>query len=190
MADKAQDIRITKTQRALSMAMLSLLEKNSFQKITVNDICQEALVSRSTFYAHFEDKYMLLRFCMEELGHRMRKDTDLLEPMDRLQASMHAISLHANIYHNIFLADPNRELMAMFRRHFTAVLTDLIKRMDPKDVPNGASPELTALYCAGGISAMVSWWIEENFPVSVEEIAAGQFALLQSTLHGCLPKRD
>lgn len=187
MADKAQDIRITKTQRALSMAMLSLLEKNSFQKITVNDICQEAIVSRSTFYTHFEDKYRLLRFCMEELGHKMREDTDHLEPMNRLQASMQAISKHANIYRNIFLADPNRELMAMFRRHFTAVLSDIIKRMEPGDVPTGASPDLTALYCAGGISAMVSWWIEENFPVSVEEIAAGQFALLQSTLQGCLP---
>ena len=55
MLSTGQDIRITKTHMALSKTLMDLLEKKSFQKITVNDICQDAMVSRSTFYMHFED---------------------------------------------------------------------------------------------------------------------------------------
>ena len=46
-------------------SLLTLLKGNPFNKITVNDVCTEALVSRSAFYANFKDKYDLLSFCLE-----------------------------------------------------------------------------------------------------------------------------
>lgn len=184
MTAKGQDIRITKTQRALSIAMLSLLEKNSFQKITVNDICQEALVSRSTFYTHFEDKYMLLQFCMQELGSMMMEKAQTPDPQERMRASLQAIYDHARVYHNIFLADPNRELLSMIRRHFTTLVSTIIKKHDTGNKLLDNTPELIALYCAGGVSALIGWWIEEDFPVSVDEMAACQHALLRDTIAG------
>lgn len=55
-----EDIRITKNKRSIESALLQLLKEKPFAKITVHDICQLALVSRSTFYAHYVDKYELL----------------------------------------------------------------------------------------------------------------------------------
>lgn len=182
MAAKATDIRITKTQRALSIAMLSLLEKNSFQKITVNDICQEALVSRSTFYAHFVDKYMLLQFCMQELGARMRVSTAGLPHEERIRASLQAIADHSGIFHNIFLADPNKELVDMLRGHFTGLLSDMLRETDTEGRLQGNRADLVATYCAGGMSAMVSWWIEGDFKVAIDEVAECQLTLLKGTL--------
>jgi AcrR family transcriptional regulator len=37
-----------------------LLVEKSFEAITVQDIAQRATVNRATFYAHFQDKYVLL----------------------------------------------------------------------------------------------------------------------------------
>ncbi|GAX06530.1 TetR family transcriptional regulator [Secundilactobacillus pentosiphilus] len=54
------DKRIIKTERDIKQAFLNLLKTTPFQKINVNQICNEALVSRSTFYEHFQDKYDLL----------------------------------------------------------------------------------------------------------------------------------
>lgn len=56
----AEDVRIIKNKRAIESALLHLLQKKEFSKITTQDICREALVSRSTFYAHYLDKYDLL----------------------------------------------------------------------------------------------------------------------------------
>lgn len=45
---------------AILKAMVALLEKEKFDQITIKQICVESGVHRSTFYAHFEDKYQLM----------------------------------------------------------------------------------------------------------------------------------
>lgn len=60
MKEGKVDLRVLKTKRNLYEALLSLMEKSSFEDIKVSDICDEALINRSTFYSHFEDKYNLL----------------------------------------------------------------------------------------------------------------------------------
>ena len=55
------DLKSIKTKKALYTALLTLLQKGSFEKITVRNICEEALISRVAFYAHFADKYDFLR---------------------------------------------------------------------------------------------------------------------------------
>ena len=57
---KETDLRVIKT-KALSSSLLQLLEQQLFQTITVNQICDNALVHRTTFYKHFYDKYDLLK---------------------------------------------------------------------------------------------------------------------------------
>lgn len=56
----------TTAKNVLSKAMKELLNKKAFQKISVNELCEIAQVSRSTFYANFDDKYQLFSYCMDE----------------------------------------------------------------------------------------------------------------------------
>ena len=45
----AEDVRIIKNKRVIENAMILLLQRKEFSKITIQDICQEALVSRYNF---------------------------------------------------------------------------------------------------------------------------------------------
>lgn len=54
-----EDLRIIKTRHNIENAFISLLEKAPFEKITVKQILEEALISKGTFYAHYLDKYDL-----------------------------------------------------------------------------------------------------------------------------------
>lgn len=56
----AEDLRIIKNKRNMEAALIGLMKEKPFSKITIQDICKSALVSRSTFYAHYLDKYDLL----------------------------------------------------------------------------------------------------------------------------------
>lgn len=64
---KSTNTKNTKTKTALSDALLELLDKYPFEDIKVVDICNKALVHRTTFYKHFEDKYQLLDYVINEV---------------------------------------------------------------------------------------------------------------------------
>ena len=57
---KKQDLRIMKTKKALYQSLIQLMKEKTFEEIRVSDICELALINRSTFYAHFDDKYLSL----------------------------------------------------------------------------------------------------------------------------------
>lgn len=48
------------TKDIISQSFKKLMEKKSFDKITISDISNEAKINRQTFYYHFHDKYELL----------------------------------------------------------------------------------------------------------------------------------
>ena len=68
------DLRIKKTKRILFDALIRLMAKKNFEKIKVSDICEEALINRSTFYAHYEDKYDLLVDLFEDQTTTLLKE--------------------------------------------------------------------------------------------------------------------
>lgn len=179
MTDKKQDVRITKTQRSLSQAMLFLLEKQSFYKITINDICSEAMVSRSTFYAHFEDKYQLLHFCIQEVEQRIFRDSQGKELREVVLAFLENVQENAKTLRHLVVAELNIELMEMFRQHFTTIFENMLharglhERMLPSKV------EIVASFYAAGVAQTTLLWVAKKLPVSTEEMADTLCELLQ-----------
>ena len=55
------DPRVKRTRKLLQQAFQELMTERGFQDISVQEIADRAEINRATFYAHFEDKYDLLR---------------------------------------------------------------------------------------------------------------------------------
>ena len=66
MLKKKTDLRVVKTKKILFNSLLNLMKTKNFEKIKISDICEESLINRSTFYAHYDDKYELLIDLFEE----------------------------------------------------------------------------------------------------------------------------
>lgn len=52
-----QDLRFRRTNQMLCDAFTELLSQKKFEDITINELCEKALIRRATFYTHFLDKY-------------------------------------------------------------------------------------------------------------------------------------
>lgn len=184
----SKDIRIIKTQRALALALLTLLEKQSFPKITVNDICQEALVSRSTFYVHFEDKYMLLRFCLQEMHARLQRQLSGEDAREPFRLVLEGIQSNARVLHNLLASDLNLELAQIIQSILLSQFTEALERHADAHGELVAPIPLMASFYAAGIAGMNIWWIRQNFSIPIEEMAEYQYQLLKGMLgHNPIP---
>ncbi len=62
------DLRVQKTYKSLIETFEALLQEKEFEKISVTEICETAMIRRPTFYQHFLDKYDFLAFYIK---HKM-----------------------------------------------------------------------------------------------------------------------
>src|SRR5438128_5231066 len=69
MAEKAESVdrRILKTRLALRDALLALLATKSWDEISIQEICHQANVGRSTFYLRYQGKEDLLEESLNDL---------------------------------------------------------------------------------------------------------------------------
>lgn len=72
---RKEDRRTKYTRQAIKDTFLALLEKKSFSKITVTEICKLAEINRGTFYLHYYDMDDVL----DDILTEMLKDTKSLE---------------------------------------------------------------------------------------------------------------
>jgi len=54
------DLRVLKTRKAIKAAFLTLIQTKGYDRITIQDIANEALINRNTFYLHYIDKIDLM----------------------------------------------------------------------------------------------------------------------------------
>lgn len=176
--EEKQDLRIKKTQRALAMAMLTLLETHSFGKITVNDLCTEAMVSRSAFYTHFEDKYSLLKFCMIMLRQRTFEESKDENIRDHIHSVLEKAKENVKIFRNLLMSELDVELIEMMQKAFNEALEQALKKnkLDENMLP--APIELLSVYYASGITSAIMYWVGKGMPYSVDEMADYLCALL------------
>lgn len=82
---RKEDLRVARTRKLLCNTLLDMMEEQPIEKISVIDLCERAMVNRATFYAHFEDKYHLLNFALEELKDdlyaRFRNSSEFGDPL-------------------------------------------------------------------------------------------------------------
>ncbi|MCR8980754.1 TetR/AcrR family transcriptional regulator [Brevibacillus laterosporus] len=79
-----EDVRVYKTKKSISEALIILLNEKDFSQITIKDICTRSLTSKSTFYSHFVDKYDLLEKIVKKHASSFKKEITLrFEFMDQ-----------------------------------------------------------------------------------------------------------
>lgn len=70
------------TANKMNKALITLLETKDFASITIMDICKLAEVNRSTFYAHYDNTYDLLKEAKENLINNFLKEYNIDNPVD------------------------------------------------------------------------------------------------------------
>ena len=161
-----------KTRSAIFSAFKALLNKKRYDRITVQEIIDEANVGRSTFYSHFETKELLLDALCEDLFyHIFEKDPcPWVDKDEDLEGKLSHILWHIredkNDLTGILVSDSSEIFMNYFKKHLRVVFQEHIKFFKI-DVPR----EFLLNHLVGSFSETVMWWVKEGMESSPEETA-------------------
>lgn len=167
MSETKVDLRVAKTQLALCTSLFVMLETTPFPKITVNDLCKTAMVSRATFYMHFEDKYHLLRFALEQMSEQVRAEPDRRATLEKTVLFAYE---KKRVLRNL-LDDSNHELSQMFQHALIESIADSLRLAQEEGRVFSVPIPVLAAFIAGGLASILLLWIAGGFDFSPQEMA-------------------
>ena len=166
------DRRQRKTRAAIFTAFRSLLSRKRYEQITVQDILDEADVGRSTFYAHFETKDMLLEaMCNEIFDHIFEGSLcDYREHGDNLESKLSHILWHLYQQQADILAVLSGESSALFLSYFRQRL-DAFFSLYLEDFSLDVPRDYLLHHLVGSFTETVRWSLKNGMKTSPEETA-------------------
>lgn len=171
------DRRTRRTERILREALHSLILEKGYDGVTVQDIVDRADVGRSTFYAHFENKDKLHLSAFDAVREGLLQ-TRKAGGDEKIGGDFNLNSLqlfqHANESRRFYRALAGRAagdsfLKNMFRQTRDLVLEKLQKSL-PEKQKNSSKAEAAAHFYATSLIAMLTFWLDNNLPLSPEEM--------------------
>lgn len=174
---KNEDLRIVKTKKTLQTSLIMLLSKKSFEEIKVSEICEESYINRSTFYAHYKDKYELFADTFESLKNSLNEDlsknTEIHSSLDYimklLEIYLDHIEENKNIYLPILNHNKNGIIMDMVENTLEKDLTVTLSH-DPHIFSLNIPIQILIKFYIGAIFNIGISWLSNSHKYSKEDI--------------------
>jgi len=191
--EKRPDRRAVRTRRALREALIALILEKGYDAITVQDITDRADLNRGTFYLHYHDKQDLLLSSsadvFDELAAQLTPVTPEHLTIDVPERNLILIYQHvaANAdFYRVMLGNHGVPAFIRRLRHIMAQWSlARLEALRALGVPLTSLPsEFTANYMSGAVIGVTEWWLENDMPLTPEELAR---CTLQLSVSGLYP---
>ncbi len=187
---KKEDLRVRRTYKLLSQALLSLLLEKSFEEIFVTDICERAMVHRTTFYKHFEDKYHLLDFCVKEMISSFEGEDDYQIDsnesmkdyyMSLIRKSLVYISENKELLLTGILRAGNNSALPMLHRSVYNLIETKLRDNEKRGFHHTIPLPIIAQFYSGALISASIWWLENETPISIDQMVQYISLLINGT---------
>jgi|SRR5215469_415760 len=181
MQKRQVDRRVARTRATLQQALVALILKKGYDAITVEDICEEANIGRSTFYSHFTSKDDLHRNGIDRLRQQLadRRNASATAQGQgagpRLGFSLPMLE-HARQHIDHYRAMVGRRSGAGMIAHVRKIVSDMVREEvaapGGKYAEEGVPRELVVQYVVGAYMAVLIWWLDGGAKLPPERVDA------------------
>lgn len=182
-----QDLRIRRTKKALNEALLILMERKSFSRITIQELANEAMINRATFYLHYYDIYDLLDACIRDnMNHTMLKHIKTIRHIEDgvfyteifqevVTKILKSVESNEYFFRVMFQSDCDKQLEAYLIQFGHATVMPQIERSFQKGTSKKYK-NITLQLIVSTILRVISWWLtaeEREAPEKIAELIVG-----------------
>lgn len=173
--EKSLDLRIRKTHKLLCDSLISLMREKSFEEIKISEICERAMVHRTTFYKHFEDKYDLLKFWLNSVVNELQsKITPTDTPREHVKSLCTLILKHIKEDKSVFLVGFRNMHQRIGLIYLQQTLSEHIAKIMDESIKNGFEfimpPKIICEFISSGLVSIGIWWFENNMEISIDKM--------------------
>ena len=173
---KKEDLRILKTKASLYRGLMNLMKKKPFEEINVSEICKESLINRSTFYDHFNDKYELIEYLMNDMRNELiekinksNKTNTIKEYyIELMRVLLEHIKSNIDVYSSAIKINSNSIAKDMMT---DVIIISTTKEIEKNYINKSNIPtKLIVLYYASGIINITIDYLNRSKNINIDEI--------------------
>ena len=164
------------TQMVLRDSLIELMRQKSISKITIKELCENADINRTTFYAHYADQYQLLKSIEDETlswaketiagfsGKRKKKDF-----INMIEKVFEYIIENKN--HIQVLMSEQGDID--FQRNLLVVIYELcgVWLIDDMIIDDMEKSELYFVFLVNGSVGLIQHWLKSGMSETANELA-------------------
>lgn len=177
MKAEKKDLRIVRTKKLLYDGLIQLLKERPFEEVKVSDICERAYINRSTFYAHYTDKYDLLDDFIRDIKTSLAKELEKNENIsnsreyyvEMLRIFFDHVSSKREFYSAVMVNNQNSVIMDMI---YSTLNEDIIRSMEKenKTIYKNVPCDLVAKFYLGAVFNVGIEWLKSSNHYTMEEL--------------------
>ncbi|GAB2023646.1 TetR/AcrR family transcriptional regulator [Pseudolactococcus yaeyamensis] len=182
---KKVDLRVKRTNKLITQAFIKLLRSKTFDKITINDISDEAMINRATFYSHFKDKFDLFEQIVDKFLGELAAVLDEENLIEKNSVNVKRIEFSLTKFYEFIRENPalaqiivthsneemlSKRLLTILSERYSEIFNSLDVRNDNLKIPT----DFVVSYITSIFIGTLNWWIVQKN----DEITASEFAAL------------
>lgn len=179
---KKIDLRVKRTNKMIIEAFIQLVEKNGFEQVTVQDIADEAMINRATFYAHYKDKQDLYETIFD---YALTAFTSVLNPTELVKGNRIKVKqiervmsqIYSNIYDNrkFYLIIMDGSANEILRKKIADVLNeqyaDIFNRLKITENDIEVPMDFIIEYITSIFIGTLHWWLTTDSQMTPDHLA-------------------
>ncbi len=175
------------TKNAIVKSFLVLLEKKSFEKITVKDIVDDCGINRKTFYYYFADIYDLAEYVFRSEISKLVENMPHDMPVDEsMEIFCDIIEKNRRIIMHCFSLAGNRELEKFFDEILEKMFKARVRSVAGEKSVSDEDIELVARIIVFSFVGSVFVWINSGFKPSEKERLKKACVMIQSSVESMI----
>ena len=173
------DLRVRRTHKLLWEALMAELSERPIEEITVSDICERAMVHRTTFYKHYEDKYALLEQGIRQMYndllaeevHKPPSAYSVVHPPPYFIRLFEHAAHHQQFYRLMLCGEGIDRFQKLVKGYIADLVSTKVPELPHADQHFAVPIDMHAHFVSGATLSLLAWWLEHDMPFSPHQMA-------------------
>lgn len=178
--EHANDLRVQRTYKLLTDALMNMLCEQSFDTITVRTLCERAMVRPATFYKHFDNKEELFLSIVQHKQQQFRTGNPYRDVpgssrnyyVSLVDQTLHFLEQNKTMVDSVIRSSAASLLLEPLSEQIATQVCQEFQEDEKRGVSLPGKPEVMAQLFTGALVQLAKWWALNNWETPREELVA------------------